>query len=315
MSFKPATRTRARARVAIDGPAKAGKSFTALRLAHAIGGRIAAVDTEFGSLSKYAGAAPDGEGPFAFDVLELTQFAPTSYIAAIHDAERAGYQVLVIDSLSHAWVGEGGILDQADRKQGGNSFTKWADLTPQHRKLVDAILATPMHVIATMRSKQEYVLEPDAKGKMVPRKVGLAPVQREGMEYEFDLLCSVDQEHTLRVSGSRCPGMDGAIGLKPGAAFFRPYVEWLGLGVDAPTPAPSANGHATSDQVHSLRLQCSGLGLTDEQVRGRLTSLYGVGEIERLTKQQADEIGAKLRDALAAKTKSEAAQVAAQKSV
>src|SRR4051812_12869061 len=98
--FKKALREQARARVAIDGPAKAGKSFTALRLAFALGRKVAAIDTEFGSLSKYAGASPDGEGPFDFDVVELKKFAPDQYIAAIHDAESSGYEVLVIDSLS-----------------------------------------------------------------------------------------------------------------------------------------------------------------------------------------------------------------------
>lgn len=253
MPFQKAVRAQGRARVAIDGPAKAGKSKTALRLAWALGGRTAAIDTEFGSLSKYAGDQDDDDGPYVFDVEKLSKFSPADYVAAIREAEQARYDNLIIDSLSHAWVGEGGILDQLDRSKSKNQFTKWADLTPQQRRLVDAILASPLHLIVTMRSKMEYVLEFDPiKNKQVPRKVGMGIVQRDGMEYEFDLLCSIDQEHLLTVSGSRCPALDGASAPKPGSKFFKPYVDWLRSGVEiasaagAPSP-PSTNGHAPSD--------------------------------------------------------------------
>jgi hypothetical protein len=253
--FAKAVRTQARARVAIDGPAKAGKSLTALRLAVALAGEsgtIAAIDTEFGSLSKYAGRDAGDHRPLDFDVMELSRFSPEEYIAGIRDAVDGGYAVVVIDSLSHAWVGQGGILDQKDKMSG--AFSDWAKLTPQHRRLVDSILGAPIHVVATMRSKTDYVLEKDAKGKTVPRKVGLAPVQREGMEYEFDLLCSLDADHVLTVSGSRCPELDGATASKPGAAFFAPYVAWLGCGVapQPPAPAPDPAELAPLALVHTI---------------------------------------------------------------
>jgi hypothetical protein len=314
--FQPAVRTQARARVAIDGPPKAGKSMTALRLAFALSPKVAAVDTEFGSLSKYVGDSPDGEGPFKFDVVNLHTFSPAAYIDIIRSAERSPYDVLVIDSLSHAWVGEGGILDQADKSSNKNSFTKWADLTPQQRKLVDTIQASPLHVICTMRSKIDWVLEKNEyTGKMEPRKVGLAPVQREGMEYEFDLLCSVNQEHLVTVTGSRCSAMDGARMPKPGGAFFRPYVEWLTVGTpreQAPTLGsaaavqPSTNGtakhddgeRADSEQLARIDTLAVQVGLTAEQFAAGLKERYGVDSALDLTPAQANRIAANLEATL-----------------
>lgn len=243
--FRPATRQKSKLRAAIDGPAGSGKTFTALRFAFAIAqscrpdgqpGRVAVINSESGAVEKYLGLAPDGI-PFVFDVCELDDFAPTKYTEAILGAGAAGYDVLIIDSLSHAWAGSGGALEIKDRKSGGsnaNSFTAWKDVTPMHNAMIDAILRSPCHIIATMRSKTEYIIETDSRGRSIPRKVGMAPVQRAGMEYEFDLYCSVDEEHILRVSKSRCPELADGMSVKPGAAFITPIITWLNDGSDAP---------------------------------------------------------------------------------
>ena len=123
-----------------------------------------------GSASKYAGDVAE------FDVLELTSFEPAKYIAALKEAAGASYPTVVIDSLSHAWMGKGGLLDQADAK--GGRFDAWKQLTPQQHSLIDAILAYPGDVIVTMRTKTEYIVEKDERGKSAPRKVGTAPVQK-----------------------------------------------------------------------------------------------------------------------------------------
>ena len=228
--FKQATRKQSKLRMTIDGPAGAGKSYTALRFAHQLanGGKVAAIDTERGSLSKYAGDAPDGV-PFEFDVLELTQFSPEKYTEAIVAAGKAGYAVLVIDSLSHAWEGTGGALEIKER-QGGNQYTAWRAVTPIHNRMVDAILQSPCHVIATMRSRMEFVQETDASGRVSVKKLGLAPIQRPGMEYEFDLVCDMDYAHILTVSKSRCSAVADLKMEKPGAEFMRPVMEWLSSG-------------------------------------------------------------------------------------
>ena len=231
--FKQATRKQSKLRMTIDGPAGAGKSYTALRFAHQLanGGKVAAIDTERGSLSKYAGDAPDGV-PFEFDVLELAQFSPEKYTEAIVAAGKAGYAVLVIDSLSHAWEGTGGALEIKER-QGGNQYTAWRAVTPIHNRMVDAILQSPCHVIATMRSRMEFAQETDANGRVSVKKLGLAPIQRPGMEYEFDLVCDMDYAHILTVSKSRCSAVADLKMEKPGAEFMRPVMEWLSTGAAA----------------------------------------------------------------------------------
>ncbi len=237
-SFKPATRERLKLRLALDGPSGSGKSVTSLRLAMALaaGGKVAVIDTESGSACKYVGE-DFGEGPITFDVVELSSHSPDQYTHAIDDAGKAGYAVLVIDSLSHAWEGKDGALEMKDRaaSKGGNSFTAWKDITPMHRRMVEAILHSRCHVICTMRSKTEYVLEKNDRGRDVPRKVGTAPVQRPGMEYEFDIYGSLDLSHVLTVTKSRCRAVDNLIVANPGAEFAAPIRAWLETGV-APPP-------------------------------------------------------------------------------
>jgi uncharacterized protein YjhX (UPF0386 family) len=231
--FKQATRQQSKLRMTIDGPAGSGKSYTALRFAHALaqGGRIAAIDTERGSLSKYVGEAPDGI-PWTFDVLNLEKFSPEQYTEAIIAAGKSSFSVLVIDSLSHAWEGVGGALEIKDR-QGGNQWTAWRNVTPIHMRMVDAILQSPLHVITTMRSRMEYVQETDERGHVVIRKVGMAPIQRPGMEYEFDLVCDIDWSHILTVSKSRCSAVADMKSEKPGPSFMAPVIEWLQSGNSA----------------------------------------------------------------------------------
>jgi hypothetical protein len=227
MAFKVATKEKSRLRLAIDGPSGSGKTFTALAVATAMAGpkgRVAVLDSERGSASKYADR-------FRFIVDDMENHHPETYIAGIRAAADLGVEVLVIDSLSHAWMGKDGALEQVDkaaaRSQSGNSFAAWREVTPMHNKLVDAILQAPMHVIVTMRSKTEYVLETNDKGKQVPRKIGLAPVQRDGLEYEFDVVGDMNLKNQMVVSKTRCSFLAGAILDKPGADLAKVLVDWL----------------------------------------------------------------------------------------
>lgn len=233
--FKKATKEQSRLRLALIGPSGSGKTYTALTIATAFGGPIAVIDTERGSASKYADL-------FAFDTVNMETFAPQTYVEAIRAAAQAGYKVLVIDSLSHAWVGREGSLEQHDkamaRQRGGNSFAAWREVTPHHNALVDAILQADLHIIGTMRAKTEYVQEKDERtGKTTVRKVGMAPVQRDGLEYEFDVVADMDADHTMIVSKSRCRELADAVIRKPGAEVAQTLAAWLGQGV-APAPAP-----------------------------------------------------------------------------
>jgi len=246
--FKQAVKSQSKLRMTIDGPAGSGKTYTALRFAHAIaqriGGKIAVIDTERGSASKYVGESPDGY-PWQFDVLELTTFSPEKYTEAVLAAGRAGYAVLVIDSLSHAWEGTGGALEIKDRVSGAsseNSYTAWRHVTPLHNRMIDTILQAPLHVITTMRSRTEYVPETGPNGKITNiRRVGLAPVQRPGMEYEFDLVCDMDWSHIMTVGKSRCSAVADARLEKPGSEFVSALLNWLdGAAVEPAQFAPAA---------------------------------------------------------------------------
>lgn len=268
--FQKATRRQARARVAIDGPSGAGKTYSALIAAKTLasGGKVAVIDTERGSASLYA-------DEFNFDVLELTNFNPANYIKAIKAAEQAGYAVIVIDSLSHAWEGEGGVLDMHDdatkRQKSQNSYTAWKDVTPLHRDLVDAMLQSPLHIVATMRSKMEYVQEKDGD-KTVIRKVGLAPIQRAGMEYEFTIVCDMDTDHSLVVSKSRCKPLSDKVVKMPDEKFFSILRDWLNSG-DAPLPKEQIE--ASTDAPMTLEI-----AMTIENSEG---VLYSELPTEKLT--------------------------------
>lgn len=216
--FQPAVKSQIKARVALDGPTGSGKTWTALKWATVLAGpdgakrrddglaRISFVDTERRSASLYA-------PHFTFDVANFSPpYDVARLIETLNAAEAAGYAVCVIDSWSHFWEGEGGVLDEVDaaakRSGGGNSFAGWKHGTPLQRHMVDVILGLDMHVIVTMRSKMEYILTEyqgkDGKTRSRPEKVGMAPVQRAGVEYEFQIVGDMDLDHRITVSKSRC---------------------------------------------------------------------------------------------------------------
>lgn len=228
MLFQKATKEQVRLRMALVGPSGSGKTYTALNVGQHLGGRVAVIDSEHGSARKYADT-------FNFDVLELDTFSPLTYVEAISAAAAAGYDVLVVDSLSHAWTGKEGALEQVDiataRGKSGNKFADgWREVTPMHNQLIDAIIAAPLHVIATMRVKTEYVIEENDRGKKVPVKVGLAPVQRSGMEYEFDIVGDIDHDHRLVVTKSRCAPLADAVISRPGKDLADTLAAWLSSG-------------------------------------------------------------------------------------
>ncbi len=240
--FRKAQKTQSRLRLAVEGPAGAGKTYSSLILAKSLSPKVAVIDTEHGSASLYADR-------FDFDVTELRPpYTPEAYIEAIKAAQQAGYEVCVIDSLSHEWSGEGGCLSIVDAL--GKGFAGWKSVTPRHERLVNAILQSDMHIIATMRSKAEYAVETNLKGQAVPKKVGTAPIQRDSIEYEFTVVYTLNQNHFAAVSKDRTSLFDGkdfAITEDTGKALLG----WLYSGAEPkpkpePTPAPAAKPEPTS---------------------------------------------------------------------
>ena len=312
--FTKGERRKLRLRMALDGPAGAGKTMTGLRIAQSLAnherGKIAVIDSEHRSASKYLGDVFEKDlGPIDFDVCELETFAPTEYTALIENAGAAGYAVVFIDSLSHAWDGADGALELVDKSTSKNSFTAWKDVTPMHRRMIEAMLASPAHIIATMRSKTEYVLETDANGKQVPVRKGMAPVQRAGMEYEFDIYMSMDWSHVGEVTKSRCRSVDGLKVVKPGAAFLGPVIEWLEKGtvLDAPTPSEMKRTILSDDQLTSLVSLYSELNTSKDAIKIELQRRYKVTELAHLTPDQATDLQKRLKQQVDRKNKPAAA--------
>jgi hypothetical protein len=198
--FKRATRKNAKLRLALSGTAGAGKTYSALLIAKEFGQKIAVLDSERGSASLYAELVP-------FDVCELDERNPQTYIETLHAAASAGYDVVVIDSYSHSWIGALEIVD----KMGGSKFSNgWKVVSPLVQKLVDTILAYPGHVIATMRSKADYAVEVQ-NGRAVPKKLGMATVARDGTDYEFSVLLDLTVDGGVSVAKSRCSALAGGV--------------------------------------------------------------------------------------------------------
>jgi hypothetical protein len=226
IQFTPATRSAAKARIALAGPSGSGKTYTGLSLACRLAEKVAVIDTERGSASKYVGL-----NGWQFDTLAPNSFSPQSLTEALAVAGAAGYGCILVDSLSHYWMGVDGMLEQVDRRaKGGNNFSGWKEARPDERRMIDALVSYPGHVIVTLRVKTEYVIEQNDRGKSVPRKVGLRPEQREGIEYEFDVIGDLDLDNTLTVSKTRIPMLHGAVITKPGPEFAETIRDWLGDG-------------------------------------------------------------------------------------
>lgn len=203
MAFRKAERKQVKLKIGLSAPSGAGKTYSALLIAYGICGdwdKIAVIDTENGSAELYSNL-----GGYSVETLS-PPFTPRKYIEAIKEAEVAGFSVLIIDSLSHAWTGEGGLLDMQDKatkaSKSGNSYTAWREITPEHNRLVDAILQSPLDVIVTTRAKAEYVVTDD-NGKKNIKKIGLAPVFRDGLEYELTTFFDLTQEHIATASKDR----------------------------------------------------------------------------------------------------------------
>lgn len=230
--IKKAVKSQAKLRMAIFGPSGAGKTMTSLRIASGLGKQVGVIDTERGSAAKYSDRWP-------FDVIELDSYNIDHYTGAINAFAQAGHDVLIVDSLSHAWEW---LLEFVDKlgatKYRGNKWSAWSEATPKQQALVDAILAYPGHVIATMRSKTEWVTETNERGKSAPVRVGVAPKQRDGVEYEFDVLLEMNVENVGRFIKDRTGKYQDVIVTKPGEELGKELAAWLSDGAPAPVPQP-----------------------------------------------------------------------------
>ncbi|MEW2463086.1 ATP-binding protein [Microbacterium sp. NPDC047426] len=223
-AFRPASKAGRKARLSIQGMSGSGKTWTGLAIAHGLseGRKFAVIDTEKGAASLYA-----GHHGIQFDSCAMDRYDPRDLIKVLDSAAQAGYPTVFVDSLSHFWKGTDGTLDQVEKakaKYGGNKFAGWKDGTPIQNDMVAAILEYPGHVVCSMRSYTEWVLE---NGK--PQRVGMRPEQRKGIEYEFDLAVAMDLDNRLEVLKSRCPSLHRKVIDRPNGArdIAAPLLAWL----------------------------------------------------------------------------------------
>lgn len=220
--FKPACKKQQKLRLLIEGASGSGKTYSALILAKSLGKKIAVIDTEKGSASLY-------DKLVNFDTCELSpDFTPEKYINAIKEAEAAGYDVLIIDSITHEWSGIGGCLD-IQNKLGGR-YQDWKNVTPRHNKFVDAILQSKMHIIATARTKVDYETT-NNNGKLKVEKVGLKTEQRDGLDFEFTLVFRLNENHMATATKDRTSlftGTDAVIDNETGIKILN----WLEDGIE-----------------------------------------------------------------------------------
>ena len=198
MELQKAQRKQAVIKMGLQGPSGSGKTYSALLLAYGLvkdWDKIVVIDSENHSADLYAHLGD-------YSVVQIgPPFSPDRYIEAIELSEAAGMEAIIIDSISHEWDGAGGILDVHSAMM-GNSFTNWSKVTPMHNSFVNKILQSPAHIIATIRSKQDYVLS-ERNGKVVPEKVGLKGVTRDGMDYELTIVFDIDIKHHATASKDR----------------------------------------------------------------------------------------------------------------
>jgi len=248
LQFVQAKRAQSHARIALVGPPGSGKTYSALRIAAGLGcQRIGLIDSERGKSRKQSGKGVE------FGVVVLPNHAPRMYCEALEAAAKANIDGVIIDSLSHEWMGEQGALEMvatmARNSESGNEFAAWKTVSPEHSHLFDLILQYPGHVVATMRSRKAYEMVdvPNRAGRMVkqPREVGLEPVQREGYEYEFDVVGFLEAEHRMTITKTCCETYPrGTVVQKPGEDFGQRFAAWLRG--EARSAEPSSRAHDNS---------------------------------------------------------------------
>jgi len=230
LKIEKAVKYGAKLRMALYGIEGTGKTFTALSLAREMAGdgAIMVIDSERGSATKYADI-------FEFDTIKLTDFHPQTYVDAIKMTVQAKkYKVLIIDSISQEWDGTRGALELA-----GHKFQNWDKVTPLHNGFIDAILDADMHIICTMRAKEEHVMETGDDNKPKVRYIGIEPIQRKNVKYEFDIIGSLDTDNTLTVMKTRCSELYGRIFPRAGKEMASIMLRWLD-GIPAPLTVKDA---------------------------------------------------------------------------
>jgi AAA domain len=297
-SARKAEKRQVKLKLGIQGPSGSGKTEGALALATNLwpDAKILVVDTENESASLYADR-------YDFDTIPLDPpFESQRYEACIDYAVENKYDVLILDSVTHQWDGEGGILrrkEELDRRPNSNSFTNWATFTPEHTHFIESIKQAPIHIIATMRSKQEYALQQNDKGKSKPVKLGLSPIQRDGFDYEFTVVFDVQMDHRAIAIKNRT-GLfgDKTIDLADPKTAEKMRL-WLESGKPVDAPAAPANVTPAPPKPQPVPVPRNGNGAPAVQkvdgfsLDGDILSCYVYEAVKRKAKNGNDFIAVK----------------------
>lgn len=243
-TFTRATRRAVKLKLAVQGPSGSGKTLGALALAQGLaqGGPIAVIDTENGSASLYADR-------YGFDTIQVAPpYLTSKYQQAVEAAAQGGYAVLVIDSISHQWDGDGGILQRKEAvdARGGNHFSNWEPFTKEHNAFRSLLLHAPIHIVVTMRSKMAYTQEGDGKKTSI-KKLGLQPIQRDGMEYEFTVAFDVQMDHKAASSKDRTGLFVSGLHDLLDPKVPQQLLTWLETAAPIAEPAPLAPAPTTDE--------------------------------------------------------------------
>ena len=330
--IETAQRSKAKLRLGLAGPSGTGKTYSSLRLAHGIESdwnKIVIIDTEQGSSNFYAHLG-------SFKVLNLqAPYSPERYIAAIDACEKMGFTVIIIDSITHAWIGRGGLLQEHEILGVRDSYFKMTK--PRHRRIIDRILASTSHVIVTVRSKQTMVISQDGDKSKVEKK-GLDPITESNFDYEMSAYFELSQSHTAEATKDRTE-----IFMKPGQPVYpqilsedtgKQLMVWANSGkADKPAVQTSDPTHIwdiapaksepedvpppPDDFIESLEKPkeslindfqqgkidklAEELGVTIQDMYTSINSHYGVGTIKHLTQSQAADAIQRLIDRKKAK--------------
>lgn len=232
MQLQKAQRNKAKIKIGLQGASGSGKTMSALLLGYGLCNsweKIAVIDSENNSAHLYSHLG-------GYNVIGISApFNPEKYIEALALAVKAGMEVVIIDSISHEWEGVGGIID-LHGSMAGNSFTNWNKITPRHNAFVNAILQSPVHVLATIRTKQDYVLV-EKNGKQVPEKVGLKGITRDGMDYELTIVFDLDIKHNATVSKDRTGIFSNEAEFKITTEVGRKILDWCNTGESLDMPS------------------------------------------------------------------------------
>lgn len=294
LTLQKAQRSKAYLKLGLSGASGSGKTLGGLLIGYGLmkekypketdvfrWGKIAIVDTENGSGQLYVGREIAGIVIGEYNAITLLPpFEADKYTQAIKLCEENDIEVCVIDSTTHLWSGQGGLLEQQGNaaKRSGNSYTAWRDVTPQHNRFVDTMLQSPIHIIATMRAKQEYVQEKDANGKTTVRKVGMEPEQRKGMEFEFTTFLEINAEHEAFGSKDRTSIFDAKT-FKITPEVGRDLMKWLEGGTsNAPTivatSKPANAAEASANVKGEIIALCKELGGSSNEILMSILKQY-----------------------------------------